>query len=385
MPRFHPALWTLLRLRTLGGIRHVLRGVTTLQGAVVSLIAFCAIGSAVGSVLAGNLGVAEISSERLGEIYRSGLLTFVLVGQVKTLDAKAVYFTPSEVDFLFSGPFSRRELLVYRVISVLGGVSILSAVLAVLFLGLGAWWPAVFIGTLLSFLFLHQIAMCLGTLRETLEAHAFSLFRRFAVLGVVGLALISIAYGVSRESPEGMLDVLSAAYGTWTMQALLLPFIPFAEVVTARSFDFAAVGWIAVCLLVNVAAFMLLVRLDAANPDESAVLNRRDLHQARGSGVRRVRARPVSGGSLLSLLPHMKGVGTVASLQLTHAIRGYRLLVELAVVVLVIALAFHFSQAGGASDGAVDPTRLVFATLWTTILISNPLRFDFRGGLHTLE
>jgi hypothetical protein len=386
MYRFHPALWTLLRLRSIGGFRRVFRGVTTVHGAVVFLFGFWIIWQAVGSVLAGEVPMAAVSPERLGELYRSGLLTFVLVGQIKTLDSKAVYFTPSEVDFLFAGPFSRRELLVYRVVSVLGGILVLSAALAFLLLGLGAWWPAVFVATLLSLLFLHQLAMCLGTVRETLEAHAFSLVRRFVILSVVALVLVSIAYGVSLQPGEGALDVLSAAYGTWTMQALLMPFSPFAEVATARSFDPVTLGWIAVCLLVNLAAFVLLVRLDAANPDETAVLNRRDLYQARSSGARRaVRARPVAMRSLLSLVPHMKGIGTIASLQLTHAIRGYRLLIELAVVVLIIAVAFHFSRAGGASDGSVDLTRLVYATIWTTIIISNPLRFDFRGGLHTLE
>jgi hypothetical protein len=120
-------------------------------------------------------------------------------------------------------------------------------------------------------------------------------------------------------------------------------------------------------------------------PDETAVLSRRDLLRRAARASAEAGAVGIRSDPLLSLLPHMKGVGTVASLQLTHAIRGYRLLVELAFVVLVIALAFHFSQAGGASGGSLDPTRLVYAVIWTTIIISNPLRFDFRGGLHTLE
>jgi hypothetical protein len=382
MYRIHPALWTLIRLRSLGGARRLLRGLKTLHGAVASLLVFWLIWHAVGSVLAGDLILAEVSAERLGALYGSGLLTFVLIGQIKTLDAKAVYFTPSEVDFLFAGPFSRLELLVYRVISAFGGILVMSGTLMIVLVGFGAWWPAVFVGAVLSFLFLHQLGMCLATLRETLEAQAYSLVRRVVVLSVAGIVLVSIAYGLSLQSRGGTLDVLSAAYGTWTMQLLLLPFVPFAEVVTARSFDQATFGWIAVSLVMNIGAFLLLVRLDAGNPDETALLIRRDLQQARGRGARRGWVRPVPIRSLLSLLPHMKGVGTLASLQLTHAIRGYRLLVELGVVVFVIALAFHFGQAGG---GSADLKRLAYAMIWTTIIISNPLRFDFRGGAHNLE
>lgn len=207
------------------------------------------------------------------------------------------------------------------------------------------------------------------------------------------LIVVSIAYGLSLQSHHGALDVLGAAYGTWTMQVLLLPFIPFAEVVTASSFDSVTLGWVAICVLVNVGAFLLLVRLDEGSLEASAALSRRDLLQARSPGggrgrrhgLRRGRARPVPTGSLMSLLPRMKGIGLLVSLQLTHAIRGYRLLAELAFVVLVIAWAVNLSQTRGAAGGALDLNTLVYAAIWTTIVISNPLRFDFRSGLHNLE
>ena len=93
----------------------------------------------------------------------------VSVGQIKTLGDRAVNFAPSEVDFLFAGPFVRRELLVYRVLFALGGILMMSAVLTILLSVFGAWWPAVFVGVALSLLLLHQIEMCLATLRETLE------------------------------------------------------------------------------------------------------------------------------------------------------------------------------------------------------------------------
>jgi hypothetical protein len=365
----------------------------TLRGAVAFLLGVSIIGFAVSAVLRGKLFTAAMSPEALGEIYRSGLLTFVLVGQIKTLGDKAVNFTPGEVDFLFAGPFERRELLVYRVLSALGGVLVLSAILTVLFVGLGAWWPAVFVGGVLTFLFLQQLAMCLATLRETLEAQAFSWARRVVVLLVVGLILVSIAYGLSLQSRQGALGVLGAAYGTWTMQTLLLPFVPFAEVVTARSFDSITLGWVAVCVLVNLGTFVLLVRLDAGSLEVAAALNRRDLLQARrsdggagqGPGLRRGRARAVPVGSLMALLPRMRGVGILVALQLTHATRGYRLLVELGFVVLVIAWAVSLGQGGADSGESPDLNRFLYAAIWTTIIISNPLRFDFRGGLHNLQ
>jgi len=84
-------------------------------------------------------------------------------------------------------------------------------------------------------------------------------------------------------------------------------------------------------------------------------------------------------------MPHLQGVGTVASLQLTHAIRGYRLVIEIGLTVLVIAAVFHFSQSGAGPDGAIHLGHLANVAVWTTILVSNPLRFDFRGGPRNLD
>ncbi|MGD8207591.1 MAG: putative ABC exporter domain-containing protein, partial [Thiohalocapsa sp.] len=262
----HPALWTLLALRIRGGLRRSLRELRKLHRAAAFLFGVSIIGLAVSSVLGGDAVVARLDPGRLGALFQSGLLGFLLVGQIKTLGDKAVYFSPSEVDFLFSGPFTRRELLTYRVLSAAGGVFVLSALLTILFASIGAWWPAVFVGAALSFLFIHQLAMCLATVRETVEAHAYSLARRIAILSVVTLVIASIVYGVSLQSAElsgnAAFGVLNAAYGTWTMRLLLAPFVPFAEIVSAQAFGPETIGWIAVCVAINAATFAALARLD---------------------------------------------------------------------------------------------------------------------------
>lgn len=386
MPWLHPALWTLLFLRARGGIRRHLRELRSIRGALASLLGIALIWLAAWAVLHAGQMTPMVSLAGLGELYRSGLLTLVLVGQVKTLGDRAINFAPSEVDFLLGGPFTRRELLSYRVLFALPGILVMSLLITLGLMVLGAWWPAVLVGAMLSMLFLHQVELCFATLRETLEAHAYTLVRRIQVLCVVGLVVVSIGYAFSLQSRLGTLDVLSAAYATWTIQALLLPFTPFAEVVTARGFDVTVLGWIAVCVLINAGAFLLLVWLDARNLELSAALHRRDLLQARGpGGGRRLRARSVRVPSPLLVLPPLRGVGTLAALQLTHALRGYRLLIELGLIVLVIAAVFHFSQSGAGSDGTIHLGHLVNVAIWTTILVSNPLRFDFRGGPRNLD
>src|SRR6476660_8693647 len=42
------------------------------------------------------------------------LLLFLLLSVVSNWGEAAIYFPPAEVDFLFSAPFGRRELLLYK-------------------------------------------------------------------------------------------------------------------------------------------------------------------------------------------------------------------------------------------------------------------------------
>jgi len=110
-PMLHPALWALLGLRARAGLRRWRRSVTTVGGSLAFLFGVLAIGAAAYPILSGRPPVITLEPERLGLLYQSALFAFVIVGQIKNLGDRAVYFTPGEADFLFPGPFGRRELL----------------------------------------------------------------------------------------------------------------------------------------------------------------------------------------------------------------------------------------------------------------------------------
>src|SRR3954453_20488949 len=54
---------------------------------------------------------------------------------------KAVAFTPAEVDFLFPGPFTRRELLAYKIGKALAGLLFSLLLMSVVFLRHASGWP----------------------------------------------------------------------------------------------------------------------------------------------------------------------------------------------------------------------------------------------------
>ena len=44
------------------------------------------------------------------------MLLYVVLTILTSLGERAIYFSPSEVDFLFPAPFSRRQILLYKIL-----------------------------------------------------------------------------------------------------------------------------------------------------------------------------------------------------------------------------------------------------------------------------
>ena len=99
-----------------------------------------------------------------------GLLALVLWSVATSWGDSAIYFSPADVDFLFPGPFSRRDLLLYKLSqSIRGNIaagtffSIFTAPRAPLLAG--AWF-----GTVLSVLFLNAITLTLTLVGESFRS-----------------------------------------------------------------------------------------------------------------------------------------------------------------------------------------------------------------------
>ncbi len=381
MRPLHPALWLLIGLRYRARLRRVVRDLRTLRGAAVYLFGLGLTAFLFVPFLGGDFPQTRHNPESLLRIWQSSLLTIILVGQIKALGERAIYFSPSEVDFLFPAPFQRRELLAYRVISGLSGILLTALVFSLVFVALGGFWPAVFIGAFLSFLMINLLSMCLAVVREILEERAFSAGRRVALFAVLAVIAASIGYGLQAEAGQGPVAVLRVTYSTWGMQLLLLPFLPFAKVVAASNLGAETLAWAGLCLLLNGGFFLALMRLDA-NYLETAT----EVSQRLYTRVQRMRAGRLQTGLTaaryrLPLLPRLKGAGTVAWWQLTTALRGLQTLGELALLVLIVSGGVYLTSVASDPTGRDNLVLLGYLAFWTTVVISYLLRFDFRAGV----
>src|SRR5437016_4012844 len=115
------ALWLLLWLRFRAWLRRLTRSAGTPRGALFLAIGLLFFALVIGPNIAFRVVQAEDGSARAAYVRHTrqvGPLLLFAYCALTVLFASAeqgVSFTPAEVQFLFSGPFSRRQVLAYKI------------------------------------------------------------------------------------------------------------------------------------------------------------------------------------------------------------------------------------------------------------------------------
>ena len=122
----HAALWKLYRLRVRGSIRSIAGKLKSLRGALLAAFTLLVLGMMLGPNLAIAFTIDRSAAighgvNALSEMIPVAMLLLVVVNIVTSLGERAIYFSPSEVDFLFPSPFSRRQLLLYKILAASPG------------------------------------------------------------------------------------------------------------------------------------------------------------------------------------------------------------------------------------------------------------------------
>src|SRR5580658_7207856 len=120
------------------------------------------------------------------------ILAFCLGNLLLSFGDNAVAFMPAEVDFLFPGPFSRRQLLGYKVFKTIPGTMITALAFT---LGLRRYcdsWISSAVGAWLTIQFIQFFAMSVMMVGQTLGERLYSAGRRWLVLGVVAVLALAV-------------------------------------------------------------------------------------------------------------------------------------------------------------------------------------------------
>ena len=377
----HIALLTLLRLHFAGKIRHSLRGIRTPRGIAFLFLAFLVLTLWLGPATYRALRMPHANPQMVGTIAPFAILSFCLSNLFTSFGDAAVPFTGAEVDFLFYGPFTRRSLLVYKILKAALGTAFSTLIFSILLLRYSSSWIACCVGIWLTVQFMQLFAMAVILYGQTIGERAYSNTRRGVLIAVALLAVVAVL-PILMDHCRTPLEFMTQVHATTGGRVLLAPFDIFAHTITATTYEL--LRWATPAFLINMLMLAFVVGLDADYLETAATASQQRYERkqrARAGGVARI-----SEGSEprihIMQLPRWGGVGPIAWRQLVGAVRSSRALLILMIVIGVAGGTFIMKHRGGSFASLQE---LLGAVIWMNMVLISMLKFDFRDELDRLD
>jgi len=307
----------------------------------------------------------------------------LLISITSSAGERAIYFSPSEIDFLFGGPFTRRQLLAYKMVGTVVGVTFSALIFSVVMSRHVPAWGSGYIGLWLALTFVQLMTMTILLLSQALAESAVTRIRKAILLCAAAAGIFGAWSIAGNTGAESVAEVIASLRGETVLRFAIIPVEPFVKVMFADPFWPGGVMWAAVGLTMNCALCGFIFWLDAEYRESAISVSQRwfaRIQSARRTGV----APPASAKAWgrAPRLPYWGGAGPIARRQLTTAMRNSRsMMVVMAVVSVSMAVALM------EKDRSVDQVWLMLyaMTAWLTILLSMMVRFDFRSDLDQME
>ncbi len=378
------ALWLLLGLRIKAWTRGLGRMLHSVRGALLFLAGSLICGL---WLLAPLLQAKAVTAQHLADVRRYG--PFVLAGifvmnLVFSTGERAIGFTPAEVNLLFPAPFTRRQLLGYKLTASCGAAIFTACFLTLLLRPHVARLDAAFVGLALILVFMQLLTMVLALVASAIGARAYNRRRKLVLVLLVCIlvgALFEQGFDILKQDwPEVLVRIEQSP----VVQVLVQPLRWFIETATAERLWPELVQWSTLALLVNLCLAGLVFALDAQYLEASAAASEKTyalLQRARRGGPAMMRLRS-SGRVRFSLpaFPNWGGLGPLAWRQLTTALRGLWTIVVLLIIFSSFMLPGLARGGGGTASGA-----LAGIVAGVTIFAAPLLPFDFRGDLDRMD
>lgn len=381
-----PALCQLLMLRLRSGLRQRLLQLASLRGLLFSLafggvIWFLIVSN--GSSITSFLGSAALDRQAFSE----QIITFMPLSMlglslltVSMTTGPTFHFSSNEVNFLFTGPFSRRDLIVYKFGAYVAGITLSSMFITFLVQTQTGSALSVFIATLLTLVFIQLNSAVIGMTGHALDGSRFARIRWPATALLCAIVAATVLYAWATPD-RGIFDILSEFRHSWIGTIILIPYIVFAELFVAPSISHLAL-WALVAVVINAALLRTVIALDARTTDRSLVENARlsnrwerikqggSFWATQRTEVRSIRRAPIAGG-----------LGPIALRQVLNASRNsFKLII---VFIGLAACTAPISLALGAPITEAQTLMIIY--VFIAFILPRNLICDFRGDLSRME
>ncbi|HXG10756.1 MAG TPA: putative ABC exporter domain-containing protein [Gemmataceae bacterium] len=382
------ALCLLIGLQLWGWVRFIGRSLRTLKGLALALL-----GAVVFAPWLMTMALTPPESRADPEtVWRFGPIILLVLTILSVLFSftvqRAISFTPAEINFLFPGPFSRRQLLAYKIATSLGAGLLATPIVALALRHHSRCLLSAWVGLVLMLMFLQLFATVLALLASTVGARAYNRSRRLLLAGLV-VAAVTAAFWAGKEAVHlGPRQVLEQMEQSPLWSALLAPFRWFVGAFLAERPWPDLVVAAGPGLAVNLLLLLLIFALDAQYLEAAAASSERvyaQLERMRTGGVLAV-GLSGSGKARLSLpsLPWWGGAGPHLWRQLLGAQRSFMPLVVLAVfygiVLLPIGLAIDVPRHDFQQAAILTLTLFGITPFLTTMIV-----YDFRADIDRME
>ncbi|GAC1469312.1 MAG: hypothetical protein NVSMB9_12990 [Isosphaeraceae bacterium] len=378
------SLWLLIRLRAIASLRRWWRSLWTLQGLLLALV-----GSLVfAPILLLSLFSPSIqTAAQLVAIRRFGplaLLVYCVLNVLFTPEDRAVRFTPAEVNFLFSGPYCPRALLLYKMAMGVGSALLTSLLMALVFRVHSARFVPAYLGIFFALVLLSFFALGVGLFISTLGALAFSRARKLLLLGI-GLVTVSAVVSLGKEALSlSPLELLERALSSTAVRIVVLPFRPAVMVFTSETIGRELLGWSGLAILVDLGLLGLILALNTRFLEASATANAWSYDRRQSTHRGEIRRDAVLVRVSWPMLPWWRGIGPNFWRQLTTVSRSLSSLLALILLYLVpVGILFFLIQDEPARKNLLGLGISVFGGV--TFMASSQVGHDFRGDLARME
>lgn len=380
------ALRQLLVLRLRGGLRQRLHQLASLRGLLFTL----AFGGIIWFVIDAN-SAADTSLFAFAGMDRHDLsaqiMTFMPLSMlglslltVLLATGPTFHFSPHEINFLFTRPFRRRDLILYKFGAYLAGVIASSLFITLFMQAQTGSAVTAFVATVLTLVFVQLNSAVIAMTGHAFEGGWFAKLRwpATALIGAGAVATVLYAWAM----PDlGVLDLLSDFRHSAVGSIILIPYIVFAELYVApTAYDLAF--WALVAVIINVALLYAVIVLDARTIDRSLAENARlssrwerirqggSFFATQRTEVKSIRRAPIAGG-----------LGPIAWRQSLNALRN-----SLKLVIVFACLAASIAPISLALGVPMtDVQTLMIVYVFFAFIVPRNLVCDFRGDLSRME
>ncbi len=383
-----PALFRLLMMQLRGSIRLRLIRLTSLRGALF----FLAFGAIIWLLFVTNGSSPDTGTMPDTALDRQALSTqistFMPLGMlamslltIALTTGPTFHFSPTEINFLFTGPFRRRDLIIYKFSAYVAGVILSSALIAPFAEAQTGSVFSAFIASLLTLIFVQLNSAVIIMTGQALEGGRFARLR-YPALGLLFAAAVATMLYAWAAPDRSFFDLLSDFRHSWIGTIILIPYIVFAELFVASSLFPHLAFWATIAVLINAALLWAAIMLDARTTDRALKENARNSDRwerikqggsfwaTERTEIRSIRRAPILGG-----------LGPIALRQTTNAARNL-----FKVIVVFIGIAACVGPLAAMTGISVTDTRtLTIIFVFFGFILPRTLVCDFRGDLSRME